>query len=311
LKIKQLLLLLLLLLLLPTLMSIAQITNPQTQTQTQTQTQIQTPTNIISEYLVVSGTFNQSIKIWQERWKLYNGTIKSINNSDVINKLGYYVKQPYTINKNKCYKQINGNNYIWFGHKLNPVNSYDAWYIGNSIEPTQTTQPTETTETNSLITPLTPLNKLSIPCSPTFLPNNNGINTLTIFYTTNITIISQSDPSIQRLFLSQSELAELIKLNSHNFDLSNLYDSSSLSSLSEINNSITKMSVNNINNLLTITIKTSVTPANPLIIDVYRSTDLVNDEFKLLYSNIVVNTPKFEFNLPLNGNIGFFKIVYK
>jgi hypothetical protein len=263
---------------------------------------INTNTNKISEYVVVSGTFNQSIKIWQERWKLYNGTIKSINNSDVINKLGYYVKQPYTINKHKCYKQINGNNYIWFGHKLNPVNSYDAWYIGNTIEPTQPT------ETNSLITPLTPLNKLSIPCSPTFLPNNNGINTLTIFYTTNITTISQSDPSIQRLFLSQSELTELIKLNSQNFDLSNLYDSSNLT---EINNSITKMSVKNIDNLLTITIKNSATPATPLLIDVYRSTDLVNDEFKILYSNIVVNTPKFDLNLPLNGHIGFFKIVYK
>ena len=51
--------------------------------------------------------------------------------------------------------------------------------------------------------------------------------------------------------------------------------------------------------------------ATPLLIDVYRSTDLVNDEFKILYSNIVVNTPKFDFNLPLNGHIGFFKIVYK
>jgi len=255
-------------------------------------------TNNVSEYLVVSGTFNESIKIWQDRWKLYNGTIKSINDSDISNKLGYYAIQPYTINNHKCYKQINGNNYIWFGHKLNPVNSYDAWYIGNTIEHTHRT------ETNTLINPLTPLTQPAIPCSPTFLPNRKGINTAISFYKKDITTISESDPSIQRLFLSQSEMAELILLNIQSFDLSNVFN------LSEINNNIIKMSVNGLDNLLTITVETSATPANHLLMDVYRSHSL-NDEFKILYSNVVVNTTRFSFNLPLNGHIGFYKIIYK
>ena len=139
------------------------------------------------ECLVVSGSFNESSGIWAQRWSDY-GTNRTVVSGLAEDRAGCYVLQPYRINGRKCYRQLIGSNVIWYGHKLNPYSSYDAWYIGSYpyIDP--------------------PRVRRSIPCTPAFVPNRNGIATYDAFIDTNVVVVSAGDPSVVRVYRSRSSL---------------------------------------------------------------------------------------------------------
>jgi len=102
--------------------------------------------------LKVSGNFNGPIAIWKSRWQQYNGNIVEISSNQVLSVYGYYLEDGKR-NGLKYWKQISGNNAIWFGDRCNPINSYDVWYIGDP----------------SCV--LVPSSRMSIPRIPTFIPN--------------------------------------------------------------------------------------------------------------------------------------------
>jgi len=139
--------------------------------------------------LKISGSFDASIEIWKSRWYQYNGSILEISSNQIKSVYGYYIEDG-KINGLKYWKQIGGDNAIWFGDRCNPLNSYDTWYIGNP---------------NCVSVPA---NRKSIPRIPTFIPN------ILEYGNRNFNILDRPAkngyPTIESIILTEEELTNLV-----------------------------------------------------------------------------------------------------
>ena len=221
------------------------------------------------ECLMVDGTFNESTEIWRSRWKEYNGSVKQIYSS--TNKLGCYVLQNITVNGRKCWKQLNGTNYIWYGHKASPLKSFDAWYIG--------------------VYPLEEVPRVSksIPWVSTFIPNRQGYLTYLKVIDINTIIISEYDPIVKRVYLTQSYIDSITE------------KSSGLKIIQDI--TIKSIEIKDGNVFLNLELY------NVVEYDIYKSTNLIRDKFLLIHSNLFIESNVW---IELfNDNPVFYKIVGK
>jgi hypothetical protein len=110
--------------------------------------------NEILKGVELSGSFDIPSRKWIERWQAYNGSPKQFDKSESEGLFTTYLLQDFKINRKVCWKEINGENMIWFGDRNNARNSFDAWYVGS--------YPYESP----------PARRKSIPVHPTFIPNH-------------------------------------------------------------------------------------------------------------------------------------------
>jgi len=113
-------------------------------------------TGCLAQDVVVQGGFEEAIALWQSRW-LEHGVQVELPSGLPVSVHGLY-KPCQPINGLKAWKQVGGDNYIWFGDRLNPVDSFDAWYIGDPA------------------CVFVPASKRSIPRWPIFVLNEKGRN---------------------------------------------------------------------------------------------------------------------------------------
>jgi hypothetical protein len=104
------------------------------------------------ECLKVSGSFDIPVATWKVRRQSGGIPAVEISTSAVLSVIGHYVTAGM-INGKPSWKQLGGNNVMWFGDRLNPQNSFDAWYIGDPG------------------CAQVPAKRFSVPRLPTFVPN--------------------------------------------------------------------------------------------------------------------------------------------
>ena len=163
--------------------------------------------------LKISGSFDASIEIWKSRWYQYNNSNLNISSDKVSKIYGYYIEDGKK-NGLKYWKQIGGDNAIWFGDKCNPINSYDAWYIGNP---------------NCVAVPA---NRKSIPRIPTFIPN------ILEYGKRNFNILDRPEragyPTIESITLTEEEFTNLVS----SINMKDLEEPLFIDSINIINNNV-------------------------------------------------------------------------